>query len=122
MTIVTSRPLPDAVVIKITGEVDQDSLMGEDREYSGLPNDNILDTLLLDSVTEPCKLAIVDLTDTRFLSSLGIATLVRFRTLVHPRGMTVRIAAGQNMLNLLKLGRLEMLIHIYADVPAALRG
>ncbi len=122
MTIIVSRPLPDAAVIKINGEVDQDALMGENREYSGLPNDNVLDTILAGSVEPPCKLAIIDLTETRFLSSLAVATLVRFRTHVAPKGVSVRIAAGSKMIGLLKLARLEMLISIFADVPAALRG
>jgi hypothetical protein len=121
MTIIVSRPLPDAVVVKITGEVDQDSLSGENREYSGMPNDNVLDTILAGSVEPPCKLVIFDLTETRFLSSLAVATLVRFRKHIAPEGVEVRIAAGSNMIKLLKLARLEMLISIFADVGAALR-
>jgi ABC-type transporter Mla MlaB component len=122
MTIIVSRPLPDAMVVKIIGEVDQDSLSGENRQYSGLPNDNVLDTILADSVGEPCKLVIIDLTETRFLSSLAVATLVRFRKHIAPQGVEVRIAAGSNMIKLLKLARLEMLITIFADLNSALRG
>lgn len=121
MTIITTRPIPDAVVVKITGEVDQDSLAGENHEYTGLPDDNVLDAVLMDSVKEPAKLVIIDLTDTRFLPSIAVATLVRFRTLMAPRGISVRLAAGPKMLRLLKLARLEMLITIFADVDSALR-
>jgi hypothetical protein len=120
--IIVSRPLPDAAVVKINGDVDQEALRGENGQYSGLPNDNVLDTILADSTAEPCKLMIIDLLDTHFLSSLAVATLVRFRTRVAPQGITVRIAAGSRMINLLKLARLEMLMAVYADVPAALRG
>ena len=121
MQIIVSRPLPDAVVVKINGDVDQDALRGEDAEYTGMPNDNVLDTILSDSVEPPCKLVIIDLMDTHFLCSLAVATLVRFRTRVAPQGVTVRLAAGSKMIGLLKLARLEMLMTIYSDVPAALR-
>lgn len=121
MTIVTTRPLPDAVVVKVIGEVDHDTLTGENNEHSGLPTDNVLDTHLANSVAEPCKLVIIDLTETRLFPSVAVATLVRFRTLMQPRGITVRIAAGPRMLRLLKLARLEMLITIFADVDSALR-
>jgi hypothetical protein len=81
----------------------------------------VLDTHLANSVTEPCKLVIVDLTETRLFPSVAVATLVRFRTLMAPRGIAVRLAAGPRMLRLLKLARLEMLITIFADVDTALR-
>src|SRR5688572_19163480 len=121
MTLVTTRPIPDAVVVKIIGEVDHEALTGENHEHSGLPTDNVLDSHLANSVTEPCKLVIIDLTETRLFPSVAVATIVRFRTLMAPKGISVRLAAGPRMLRLLKLARLEMLITIFADVDSALR-
>jgi hypothetical protein len=121
MQIIVSRPLPDAVVVKINGDADQDALRGENAEHTGMPNDNVLNTILADSIEPPCKLVIIDLMDTHFLCSLAVATLVRFRTQAAPKGITVRLVAGSKMIGLLKLARLEMLMTIYADVPAALR-
>src|SRR4051794_24900969 len=92
MSVSVDRADGDVVVVKISGEIGLDSVVGAEGKHSGVGGDNALDAQLRSAVPGPVKLVVVDLTEATYLSSLGIGALVRLRNRVAPDG-SFRIVA-----------------------------
>jgi anti-anti-sigma factor len=121
MSVSVDRSNADAVVVRITGEIGMTALLGPGGQHTGIAGDNALDDALVDVVPAGTKCVVVDLTGASFLSSMGIGTLVRFRNQQAEKGCAVRLAAGPQMITLLKLGRLDQLLPVFPTVVAAVK-
>jgi anti-anti-sigma regulatory factor len=120
MSVTVATSTADVLVIKIDGEIGLSSLLGEGGQ-AAVGGENALDASLRSLAAEPPKVVVFDLTGASYLSSMGIGTLMRFRKRVSP-GSDVRVAAGRQLVTLLKLGRLDQLLPIFPNVDAAIAG
>jgi N-acetylglucosaminyldiphosphoundecaprenol N-acetyl-beta-D-mannosaminyltransferase len=63
---------------------------------------------------------IIDLEDTRFLASAGLAVLVKLQREAEGRGGSLRLAAlSAESIQVIKIARLDSFLHIYPDVRLA---
>jgi len=121
MSVTADRMGDDLVVVRIAGEIGIGALVGDNIRHSGVAGDNALDALLREAVPTPVKLVIVDLTDATYLSSMGIATLIRLKNRIAGDGQ-FRMAVTGNLVTLLKYGRLDQIFSLFPSVEEAVQG
>ena len=112
----------DALVVKISGEVGLDSVMGPQGAHTGVDGDTALDAALTKAVPASPPLVIVDLTEVTYLSSLGMGALLRFKHRLAENQSDVRLAGSDQMVTLLRRCRLEQVFSLFPTLAAAKKG
>ncbi|MGM1059240.1 STAS domain-containing protein [Saccharothrix sp. Mg75] len=101
----------DAVVVHVSGEVDS-TTVALLREHS---------TAALAEAATAAVPVVVDLTDVGFCASIGMALLVEHHQLGERRHTPLRVVApARSPLRALRAARLDHVLDLYPDLPAAL--
>jgi anti-sigma B factor antagonist len=121
--VVVERPpgRANVLIIKLEGELGIGAMVGEDGSHTGLNGDSVFDEQLR-AVLPPGKwLVVLDLTGLTYLSSIGMASLIRLQKRVREGGGSLRLSGVSKMLMaLLERCRLEKAFDFYPDMDAAL--
>jgi anti-anti-sigma factor len=117
-----SSPRPGSVVVKITGEIGLNAMVGPDGKHTGVDGDTALDIALQNALPEPSSLVVVDLDSVTYLSSLGMGALLRLQKRIKDAGGDFRLAGTSEMVvALLRRCRLDHAFSLYPDVASALK-
>ena len=105
---IQAEQTPRGLIARIAGDISVDQVDELDRQ------------LHLLAVLKP-KLAVLDLSQVPFVSSMGIGSLIRFRNQVDADGGRVALAGmNASVENTLKLTRLERIFSLHKSVAEAL--
>jgi anti-anti-sigma factor len=115
-------PRLDAAILKISGELGLESMIGEDGKHSGLGGDTALDRALRNALPTPPAIVVIDLASVPYLASLGMAALLRFQNQLKESGSKMRLAGTTAMVvALLHRCRLDNAFKLFPDVASALK-
>jgi anti-sigma B factor antagonist len=121
--VVVERPpgRTDVLVIKIEGELGIGAMVGEDGSHTGLHGDSVFDEQLRNVLPPGKWLVVLDLSGLTYLSSIGMASLIRLQKRVREGGGSLRLSGVSKMLMvLLERCRLEKAFDFYPDTATAL--
>lgn len=112
----------NAILVKIAGELGINSMVGPNGQHTGIEGDTALDDSLRNAVPKPPKLVVLDLTPVTYLSSLGMAALLRFQNRIKEAGGELRLVGTTDMVvALLRRCRLDHAFKLFDDIPAAVK-
>jgi anti-sigma B factor antagonist len=103
----TSRPTPNCVVLTVLGEID-------------LVTVPVLQSAIAEHVAAAPNL-VIDLSEVAFFGSLGLAAIIRARSLADDRGTRLVLVGGDRVRRTMELTQTDDLFSMWSSLEDALR-
>ena len=113
--------MPSASLLEVTIVESDNRVIVRLKGDADVSNTDGLDRRLIPLMAKRPALVVFDLTDMRFISSLGLGILMAFQRGIERHGGQVRLAAPQpSVADMLRKCRLDSVLHVFNTVTEAL--